>query len=1573
MRKSRVVLTLVLAAVALAVLAAGLNSPLAAAGRPAMLIPLGPAQEDLRAAYHDGLSSLYGGGRLQWVAAPLSDPAAQPGDLFAPVGLQTGAAYTEAAGLTLPRAYAFRPGQVAVLRSTVMTAAPDGGQVVAMWELGAVRQVLDGYLQGALPYEIFDETQIGIGNLEGYDLLIIPAVRRDSVPAVIEALSNAGALEAIRSFVENGGTLYAQGTGFFIAEAAGVLPSGSVDPVQPILLAPPDDALNRGVLDIRNAESPLSWSWLTSTLYILDDPVVYLDSDHVVAELGNLETMPQPAVVQLPYGAGQFIGVVGHPTDATRRSELPLFMNAIFSALASRAELYGDAVQTFNPLYPAHEFPAYERVPVSAMLMVANVWDEALTGAVVTETISAGYTLTGTVSPTPTSVLTDDEGHTLLIWELGDLDPNAVLTLTYQAETDPTALQAGVGTFATGLMRYTEAAGKLIALEHQPFVLTSRMAARLLGDRDLEADRHYRIPEEGIYLDLALPLENKEETLASSLVLTDWVYMIVPIVDIENQHIILSREDGETVWVRNEPYLWGDDKYPAWRGATSPTQTLTLEDWRALPEKSWCVFTSTEGIHEGPAPLYYGPRTITDTGSYVTIPITYADAISITEDRQLLLPCLPLHWELGDFPAYWYEEPAVRFGVHSRELFGREVQFQGTVTDDVVAMPQSAGSVYVMAGTDPVPFREYLTAATPYAAAAPTMPTLSYLDVWSRTHEMALRASFYDVWDFGSCATCGGFDEQHAGANVTYGLWADLNGDGEEELIKEIPTRWPQTALRLLAKTYSPDFDGGVTIPPDQNLLELPIFKGLGIQIRPESGDWNTSYRSLTPGASTLVSVSQQESADHLLFQQNIPLGSSADFVVSATINTYDFNREGIFKLHDGPRLIYHQMAAGPNRYEIYDGHVQAAEGWSSDGRVSKEAGPTAVSVYSDTLLFFYHMEDPYEPRDFADRYDPYMKSWGYGDFVATTYVGGRDGKELFHSVLGPDGRARVRISLDNNIGITLTNVQVGLDLPAGITATLLYTDPATAPEPIWPELTFLNRTEIPDAWRSVWYFDLQVGEVDEALWGKVLEIPVVVTGDNLPAGYEAPSARIALQRPEEGAVQFTSAPAQNVQLTDAIPDNVELEAAALVTDPATLQALWHALDVDAGNVLSDTAGELFATLTPTVSFVMSNGTAIFDLPATMQTLPAAQDGTIVGLARLIRAEHGPNEVNQGPIVAYTDPFGVEWKDQSGPVTVEAHGASVSVDYQCNDVPPSLLRGAAAAGSCYLPDYPSEVTVNITAYNGGDAVARGVTAMLLLPQGITITSSTPPWSYLDEGEPTWLLGDLGPGAWRTLVVQLHVTPLEGMTRPGPNGTYQLLGVRQTDGEFLDDYSHVQVKGQLGEAFWFTVVKKMRYLYLPVVLRNYDPRPDLVVEAVTIDPATPNNVSLRISNRGQAAATNFWVDLYYDPSAVPQVNQPWSTLNPGYGGAAWLVTELAPGAQVTLTLNGSYYLGNYSRWPKIYAAGSHTVWAFVDSWGLPNNWAGVNESNETNNRYGPVNFTGAGKDRDEAWSAMPDRP
>ncbi|MBN1877926.1 MAG: hypothetical protein JXA33_27140 [Anaerolineae bacterium] len=1446
-----------------------------------VVVPLGSRQADLRAAYSEPLAHLYDDGRLHRLAMgdEISGTALVPGpavmgDLYFPPGEgdyeeegdhggRPYTAYSLQGTLPVSRAYALFPGRVAVLRSTVtLPAEMDEGYVVAMWEIAEIRQVFEGYLMNAVPYDVLTENEVAAG-LEDYDLLIVPSIRSDARGDVISLLDESGALASIAAFVEAGGTLYAQGTGLYIAQEAGVLPSGTVDAEARITLVTEDLIANRGRLEILQPDSPLAWSWLVDTLYILDAPVLWPDEGgqiEVIAELTNAEDGTYPAVIRYPVqnGTGQVIGVIGHPTDAARRNELPLFMNALLLALSGKADFYGDAIQTWNPDYDPHEFPAYESVPVSATLYVENLWDTPLYQAVVTETVSPGYrVLSETVHPEPHSLYTTAEGSTLLIWTLGDLAPHARVSLQYQAETDPDTLAAGKGTFSTGELHYLElppdvetiflpTRGQSRHATHRPFVLTAKMAARLVGDRDIEGDRYFVIPDDGIYLDVALPLENKEETLASSLHMQDWVYLLAPIVDIENQHIILNANDGETIWVKNEPYLWDARKdYPEWEGATSPTQTITLEDWRALPEaeRPRCVFTSTYGIHIDPPPMR-ASTAITDYGSFITIPPTYTDAITVI-NHELWLPCMPLDWDLGDFPAYWYEEPAVRYGVHSRELFERDVYFHGTPREDAVVMPYDAGSVYVLAGTYPVPYREYLEHAEAYAARATSASELTYMDVWSRTHTLTFRASFYDVWDWDACTTCD-ISEQHAGFAVTFGIWADLDNDGEHEtLVREIPTRLDDAQLQLLGKTYSVNDEDDFTIPAGENLIDLPIFHGLGIKIGPKAATWYDSWRSVGPGTSELFTVTEGVDYDDLYFRQVIPPGSWASFVVSATIENYPFNREGQFKLHDGGRLVYRQQIAGPNRYEVYDAHVHTAEGMRSDGNIQKTGGPIQVSVYSDTLMFTYKIWDKYDARDFGDTYDPFMKSWGYGDLVWTTYVGGREDKTVFSSVLGEGDHAIVRVALDNNTGITLTHLNVELGTIPGITVTHLYTDPETAPEPIWPELTFLNRADVPDAWRSVWYFEIQVGDVTEDLWGKVIEIPVIATADNFPTGKpydEVPPARIALQRPGDADPVYASGPAHSLVLTDVLPSDVVLNAAAWTTDSTAVVDVQMALDADAGAFTQDTASEVYAGLVPTRATALTytvdeSGLVTFMLPAEVQSIPLETPLYVIAPATLVRAQHGPNVVNAGAGIVYTDPFEMQWTAQSDPVIVEAHGAAVWVDYNCNGgTVPSRRASRGDAGDiyvidgvCYIPDDgPADVEMEVIAYNNGDAIAKNVTITLNLPEWVSVTAATLEWQALDEGHVTWGLGDLAPGQWKLVNITFHVELLGGgderraLQATSVMTIRDLLGIEYTHGIFVDGTSEQTVSGKVGGPFWFKVYSLERgaLVYLPLVMRDY---------------------------------------------------------------------------------------------------------------------------------------------------------
>jgi hypothetical protein len=163
------------------------------------------------------------------------------------------------------------------------------------------------------------------------------------------------------------------------------------------------------------------------------------------------------------------------------------------------------------------------------------------------------------------------------------------------------------------------------------------------------------------------------------------------------------------------------------------------------------------------------------------------------------------------------------------------------------------------------------------------------------------------------------------------------------------------------------------------------------------------------------------------------------------------------------------------------------------------------------------------------------------------------------------------------------------------------------------------------------------------------------------------------------------------------------------------------------------------------------------------------------------------------------------------------------------------------------------------------------------------------------------------------------------------------------------------------------------LYLPMVFRN-DLLSDLVVVSIDVTPANPvagqpAEVSVTIRNQGQANASNFWVDFYINPSAVPQTNNPWNEIcdptllaaNQCYGMAWFYEGTLRPGESVVLvsrpqdaaTPNG--FRSESSIWPGYFAPGSSQLYALVDSWnrsadgGARDPNGAVTESDETNNR------------------------
>jgi hypothetical protein len=1515
------------------------SGPMYPAG--AALIPLGDGQPTrLRNAYQGLFAAVYNGQPTAWTAVTSTYNSAtySAGTIVGLRGLssdyQSVLSVPTDGSYTVERAHALRPARIAVFYSNVR----DSANQVVTWEEVSFETLFRVYLWGDY-FDTISETAIISGALSNYDLLILPSITIGYADEVSAALGVNGRA-ALADWVAGGGTIYAQGDGCYLVEAAGLVPIGTVNLNDRLTDEAPFD--NLAHLRVDDAGSPLTFSWLSPTTYILDDPVLTAtDGLTVVATYTDTTRPDTPAILFTRQGAGQIILTNAHPSD--RQATYPLVLDAILSGMSERADLSGSAKQALSPAAADTVIPAYEAgVPISITTEMRDYWDADLTAVIVTETVRAGFTVNiSDVIPAPTS-FTTTASFILMTWDTSIITPG-VTSFGYVARTLTDTLAKGWATVSTAEATFTDPlTGQPRHIVRPALSVQSKMAARLNGDRDIELDGLYPLPAEGYYFDVAPTLENKEETEARNIVITDVVPLLSPIVDVDDQNILptvltdtttMSTTD-ETIWVANEIFFYNNSTYLLPVGVTNTARVFNLDNWDHAT-----YYTYTGYL----------------TNPVATIPVTYADYITVS-GNVIRLPAVVLTWTFGTLQAYDYLDPAVRYGLFSRELLGRQVSFASDpMLNAGVVMNRSGGTVFTGLGHHPIPYHEYLSSGVINIPQPPYTTTVAYTDIWQRPHNMDLRTASYDIVPFPP-------PEYHAVVNTTYEMKVDWDKDGQStDPVLEYPSRVPAT-LHLMLKSHS-NFDP--TMPPlrkDETLISQGMFKGLGFTLNPAKGTWENSWsfrnlQGLGADATVLTDVvTMLNSAyTYLYFQQELESQQYETIDITGTLNASTTHREGVMKINDGARFVYHQKAVGPSRYEVFDSHVQAVFGLRSDAAVTKQVAPVRVATYDDTVYHFIKVEDPWEPRLFTD--DPFIQSYGFGDMAATVYVGGRHERDLLWSRVNPGEATQVRVEINNNTGYSLTNVSVIPSTPPGITVTLRSYTETTQIEPLFFDFPFLNTPVISDAWKGVYYFDVQVADSFPGPRGQVYPITFTLTGDNIPAYFHIPPAQLGI-KDSQGEVRTVFGPATNLSLTDRLPPWVTLRDARLA-NAAEMSALVSAINYDDAHIDSDTAGTLYATLRDgidTLSTTTSAGAQVtFTLPAYAQTIPW-QDGTELAktLYVILRSDlaidwSGTAIADHAPVITYTDPFSQTQTSTGAARTVEAHGPALTVNYAVQDV-----SGNWSPGESIPANVRSDVLIDSPLVNGGDDIASGTLVTYTLPWHTIPISATPAWQSVTTDTVTWYLGDLGPGVRRALQITLAVTPTLAEI-----GTQRVLIVG-ANSRFINNYAQRMMTAHIGNALTIGVHSHCVYLPLIVAPARY---PDLVVNRLI---AASNEIQVVIKNLGPAPVTDeFWVDAYLDPNPPPtRVNQTWDQVS--QQGVVWGVTSdalpLAAGGEITLTVSpagGSYYWPSLSAitWPL---TSETTIYAQVDSANTDTNYGGVLETHEImggpyNNISGPIYY------------------
>ncbi len=1393
----------------------GLAAPRAPVGYPAgtRITPLGAAQPDPvqeRAAYAATIRQLKTLAPVDWTAVTVTagSQIVPPG---AALGLPAGsyAQQVVTAPLSVGQAYALQPRRIALFYPTLRD---DLNQTVA-WEAAHFDQLLRLYLEYA-DFAVLTETQITTATLAGYDLLILPAVRLGWESRIADTLGMDG-LVALYDYVQAGGFVYAQSNGAWLLEEAGLLPAGTVDLTSPIV----DSTDNRLDLTLDQSDHPLTFGWPGSTLYILSEPTLRdLDGSlTIVASFAEGTASGSPAIATAQSGAGEMVLINGHPT--AHREDSPQALDALLWALSERGGLSGSLCQTYNNSLACDLIPAYEpNLTLAVTTTFRNVWDGALTGLRITETVQPGFTpVTATISPAPADIL-HDGALTRIVWAVDSVAPGTH-DFTYQVTT-------GVSGTTGGLVSSAEAtftdpfrpAARTRTVTRHDLSIRAKMAARLQGDRDIELDVIYPFPAEGWYFDISLTLENKEETDAHTTRITDVVALVSPIVDVNDQHLIPhviqdawgpsnSDELSQTLWAINDIYFYDTPVplYPMPTTMDGVTGTITAGTHYSIP--AWLA---------GPRNVYTFTGPFTTTAGFtnsVTIPPELASVITLTAGGDLLLPAVEMTWDFGSLPAYDYLDPAVRYGLWSHETRGRTVYFISDPYTPSLIMEGFGGSVFTNLGIHPIPYEEYLSHGIIYIPTPHTLPRVSYTDIWGRPKVMELRTVFYDIVPFPP-------PEYHAVVNTTFEMKADLDGDGlREARVSEVPTR-DGVDLTLNMKTFS-NFDP--TMPPlrkDETLIDQWMFRGLGFDLKPANGSWWNSWQPLdlqgVPNATELVTVTSTPAYEMLYFQQYLESQRREAWVLSATLSVPPTRHyEGSMKIDNGARFVYHQKAAGPSRYEVFDAHTLVAFGKSADATVSKEVAPTLIATYSDTLYHLIKVEDRWDPRD--PGWGPFVRSYGFGDTAATTFVGGRHQAQLLFGRVRPGDVTQIRLDLRNNQnGITITNLVITPHPPAGITVTLRPTAETLAEAPLFFDFPTLHQTTIIDGWRSVWYYNVEISP-NFTDTGKVIEIPFTASGNGLPTEFTIPPAQIAVEN-AGGHVTTVWGQAQDLQVTDDFAPGLAPQQAWFATVPQG-DDLEAALAL--GNDYSATLALQSMIPAQIVTTPLASGTRVsFTLPTYAGRMPWLQNGLPTGAYFLVVrstseiAQSGTQPANLGARLTFRDDFGIQRTSVGNAQNVEVHGARLVVTYTVEEAGPPPSRSTGG----FIPGRLNEALVRIDVENQGDYPALTPRITVTLDSNVTLTWSSVPTAAQGPGWVAYSFSDMGPGQLNTVKVALSTTPQAGATSP-----WRLIAY--SNGRFINEFPtrtglrQILITRQVADQLTVGAGRLNTRLYLPIVARN----------------------------------------------------------------------------------------------------------------------------------------------------------
>lgn len=1433
--------------------------------------------------------------------------------------------------LTLPPARVLYPQSIALFESA-------SDDPAASWALPDLRKALETYL-GLHEWPLVD-AQTLLTTIS--DVVFFPAgVSQD----VQDRFQTSGAAAQLVAQAEAGRWFIFEGDAALLAEQSALVPEGTV-------IA---NGLTPGVVALVPVQTDaiLNTNWPDGMEFTRHTDAPRFVISNSLIRIADYADNGEVAIVLRRIGEGGVILIGGHASQEA--ASYQLLYNAWLTAGAARLDSQVSVSHLGMPgVAPdiVRAYKAYE--PARVQTSIVNHNDTAVENFAYTEIVTNAYTLleTPTVSTGSVSITAFVTG-TVITWQAPEL-PTGTHTLNLLvANVNTDTLQPGEIMLSQATYNYEMldelVVTRTVQLARPDAVLHAMLPGLPAYDDNAEPDQTYPLQPAGLYQHYKATVANLLETRLNNNVVTRTIPLIDIVRDINDQNwfppIDLDFYCSPTPWfdygdthafVLNRVSGYADRSYPLPHGATSQDWEYGLEDWDG---HTWVRISNPYSIS-------------------VNIPDAFSSFIIQEEGPgDLLVPGMTLVFDLDTLLAYDYRDPAIRYRVHSQELLGRGVSFHTQPVTGTLVLEGEGGSVYTTIGQNPVPYPEYVISGTVNNPIAPVPSALTCTDLWGEPDVITedVRSHFYNILPYR-------YNPDDPSNSVWLASTIGLYGE-DGTLRYDLPT-YETITLTVMLKAYSLYR----AVAQGEMVIQELLPKGMRADI--EFLNWESSNGSFQL-------VDQEDYTDDLpffnalYFQGGLPANETQAIILTARLRTYaDHPWEGPFLVDGGARLASRNELGGPSQYDVAVTYVRVERGYKADLRVEEWVAAPDVSRHGGSNYMILHVDGSDDVQPLTE--ELCIDTVGTGDKTAVVRIGGSRGPDLYFCNVQPGGKTILMLEVTNNSGVDWFSVvpSATTSVP-GITLTPILNDGQEPPPNVYDSPYLWARTVL-DVSRGVYYFEVNVDGTVEP--GHTYPISFTLNGINVPDAVEfpLPVAQLgvggnALQLQGQAKIQtFVGESPSYVSpatTTAKLMTGKEYAVFQALMDPEAQGSFYLGLGV---------------TVELTSSILPDNNRRLitYTLPVDVQTLPqlqgqdALKDWYLLVPVDIAPVAPGTQLVSLGTQAEYLDDFDKTFIAVGNATHVIAHGPFLTGTYSVLSATYPLYNGVLIAP----PGEEADAWVDIEILNTGNYRASDptITVTVDMTAGVGILDVVPSPTSVISGVITWELEEdilplnAGGDPEQNIVhLQIHLgftTPSQLSRLASIDSAFDIPLLVNTHAKYTDEWGEIPftIYDQVGNDYGLDIYVpvKMTQVYLPVVLRNLDTRPDLVVTDFIITPPNPIAgqpalITVIIKNQGQSAAGEFWTDFYISPDPVPDApGQRWDDVcgvDP-CDGIAWLVDGLAAGESITLVSTADSYATDYTDWNGGFqVAGTHDLYIFVDSWNGDVPTGGVLEANENNNR------------------------